>query len=106
MSQGYTRDQIAALEAAAANEAGAQQNYGINTAAALSGQPFMQQQPFSYGQAFGNAAQAAALGYDLGGGRPAGSEYTRPTQLPPGSQVQPVQGGAASYQQYLQRMYG
>jgi hypothetical protein len=72
-----------------------------------SSQPFTQQQPFSYGQATGNALNAAALGFDLGGGgRPAGSEYTRPTQLPPGSQVQPVQGGAASYQQYLQRMYG
>lgn len=107
MSQGYTRDQIAAQQQGAADEAGAQQNYGINTAAALSGQPFIQQQPFSYGQATGNALNAAALGFDLGGGgRPAGSEYTRPTQLPPGSQVQPVQGGAASYQQYLQRMYG
>jgi hypothetical protein len=105
MSQGYTRDQIAAQQQGAADEAGAQQNYGINTATALSGQPFMQQQPFSYGQATGNALNAAALGAELGG-KPAGSKYTRPTQLPPGSQVQPVQGGAASYQQYLQRMYG
>jgi hypothetical protein len=107
LSQSAINQQIAAQQQAAADEANSQQNYGINTAAALSGQPFMQQQPFSYGQAFGNALNAASLGYDLGGGgRPAGSEYTRPTQLPPGSQVQPVQGGAASYQQYLQRMYG
>jgi uncharacterized protein YneF (UPF0154 family) len=91
LSQGYTAGQIAAIQQAAADEANAQQNYGVNTAAALSGQPFMQQQPYNYGQAFGNALQAGALGYDLGGGgRPAGSEYTRPTQLPPGSQVQPV----------------
>jgi hypothetical protein len=105
LSQSAISQQIAAQQQAAQDEANAQQNYGINTAAALSGQPFMQQQPFSYGQAFGNAAQAAALGAELGG-QPAGSKYTRPTQLPPGSQVQPVQGGAASYQQYLQRMYG
>jgi hypothetical protein len=81
LSQGYTADQIAAIQQGAADEAGAQQNYGINTAAALSGQPFMQQQPFSYGQAFGNAAQAAALGYDLGGGKgtaPSGMSKTAP----------------------------
>jgi hypothetical protein len=107
LSQRYITDQIAAQQQGAADEATAQQNYGINTAQALSGQPFTQQQPFSYGQAFGNALQAGALGYELGGGgRPAGSQYSRPTQLPQGSQVQPIPGAATSYSQYLARTYG
>jgi uncharacterized protein YneF (UPF0154 family) len=68
LSQGYTAEQIAAIQQAAADEANAQQNYGINTAEALSGQPFMQQQPYNYSGAVNNALQAGALGYDLAGG--------------------------------------
>jgi hypothetical protein len=107
LSQNAINQQITAQQQAAADEATAQQNYGINTAQALSGQPFTQQQPFSYGQAFGNALNAGALGYELGGGgRPAGSKYSRPTQLPQGSQVQPIPGAANAYSQYLARTYG
>jgi len=103
LSQGYTADQIAAMQQTANETASAQQNYGVNQANLLSGQGF-QQQPFSYGQAFGNALQAGALGYDLGGGgRPAGSEYTRPTQLPANYQMQspqPYQGGTPNIPNY------
>jgi len=107
LSQSAINQQIAAQQQAAADEATAQQNYGINTAQALSGQPFTQQQPFSYGQAVGNALNAGALGYELGGGgRPAGSQYSRPTQLPQGAQVQPIPGAANAYSQYLARTYG
>lgn len=76
LSQGYTADQIAAYQNALDQEAAAQQGYGTNIANLLSGQPFAQQQPFSYGGAIGNALNAAALGYDL-----AGNQFTRPTQL-------------------------
>ena len=68
LSQRYTADQIAAMQQAAQEEASSQQGLAINQASALAGQPFAQAQPFSYGQAFGNALQAGALGYDLGGG--------------------------------------
>jgi hypothetical protein len=86
LSQSAISQQIAAQQQAAQDEANAQQNYGINTAAALSGQPFMQQQPFSYGQAFGNAAQAAALGYDLAGG---GGKGTAPSGMSKTAPVDP-----------------
>ena len=59
------------------SEAAAQQGYGQNIAGLLSGQPFTQAQPFDYSGAIGGALNAAALGYELGGG----SQFTRPTQL-------------------------
>lgn len=68
LSQNAINQQITAQQQAAADEANAQQNYAINTSSALSGQPFMQQQPYNYSQAFGNALNAGALGYELGGG--------------------------------------
>lgn len=98
LSQTAIANQIAAQQAAAQQEAQAQENYAGQQSSMLSGQPFYQQQPFSYGQAAGNAMNAAALGYYLGGG-PAGSQYTRPTQLPAGmGNPTPVAGGSpASY---------
>lgn len=101
LQQGYTADQIAAYQAAADQEAAAQQGYGLNVASALGGQPFTQQQPTNYGQMFGNAANAAALGYDLSmiaPYRPAGAEYARPTRLPSGMVPPPAQGNYANLQ--------
>jgi hypothetical protein len=86
LSQGYTAEQIAAIQQAAADEANAQQNYGINTAAALSGQPFMQQQPYNYSGAVNNALQAGALGYDLAGG---GGKGTAPSGMSKTAPVDP-----------------
>jgi len=67
MQQGYTADQIAAMQNAANQASQSQQNYSGQQANLLSGQPFTQTQPFSYGQAFGNALNAASIGYDLAG---------------------------------------
>jgi len=78
LSQNAINQQIAAQQQAAADEANAQQNYGINTSAALSGQPFMQQQPYNYSGAINNALQAGALGYDLAGG---GGKGTAPSNM-------------------------
>ena len=65
LSQGYTADQIAAYQDAINQAAASQEGYGVNVANMLSGQPFAQQQPFSYGRAIGNALNAGALGYEL-----------------------------------------
>jgi hypothetical protein len=79
LSQGYTQDQINAYQQAAENQAASQQGFAVNQANMLAGQPFAQMQPFSYGQAAGNALNAAALGYQLGGGNL--GVTTRPTQV-------------------------
>jgi hypothetical protein len=76
LAQGYTADQLAAYQNAMEQEALAQTGYATNQANILGGQGFAQAQPYSYGQAIGNALNAGALGYQLGGG-----QYTRPTQL-------------------------
>jgi hypothetical protein len=76
LAQGYTADQLAAYQNAMEQEALAQTGYATNQANLLGGQGFAQAQPYSYGQAIGNALNAGALGYQLGGG-----QYTRPTQL-------------------------
>jgi hypothetical protein len=84
LSQGYTQDQINAYQQAAENQAASQQGFAVNQANMLAGQPFAQMQPFSYGQAAGNALNAAALGYQLGGGNLGGGNLgvtTRPTQV-------------------------
>ena len=79
LAQGYTQDQINAFQQAAENQAASQQGFAVNQANMLAGQPFAQMQPFSYGQAAGNALNAAALGYQLGGGNL--GVTTRPTQV-------------------------
>jgi hypothetical protein len=84
LSQGYTQDQINAFQQAAENQAASQQGFAVNQANMLAGQPFAQMQPFSYGQAAGNALNAAALGYQLGGGNLGSGNLgvtTRPTQV-------------------------
>lgn len=86
LSQNYATGQINALGQTAQDTANAQQNYAINQAAALGGQPFQQQQPFSYGQAFGNALQAGALGYDLAGG---GGKGAAPSDMSKTAPVDP-----------------
>jgi len=77
LSQGYTADQIAAIQAAANQEAMSQEELAVRQAYLLAGQQYTPTPQTNYTGMVNNALNAAALGYDLSGMMP-----TRQTGTP------------------------
>ncbi len=101
LSQGYTADQIAAIQAAANQEAMSQQDLAARRASLLAGQQYRAAPQTSYTGIVNNALNAAAMGYDLGGMMTGGQRNYTPSFGPfpnslGGYRTSPVQLGTVS----------
>ena len=83
LSQGYTADQIAAIQAAANQEAMSQEELAVRQASLLAGQQYSAAPQTNYSGMVSNVLNAAALGYDLGGMMPARQTGTPLNSLGP-----------------------
>ena len=101
LSQGYTADQIAAIQAAANQEAMSQEDLAARRASLLAGQQYNAAPQTDYTGIVNNALNAAAMGYDLGGMMTGGQRNYTPSFGPfpnslGGYRASPVQLGTVS----------
>lgn len=101
LSQGYTADQIAAIQAAANQEAMSQEDLAARRASLLAGQQYNAAPQTDYTRIVNNALNAAAMGYDLGGMMTGGQRNYTPSFGPfpnslGGYRTSPAQLGTVS----------
>lgn len=101
LSQGYTADQIAAIQAAANQEAMSQEDLAARQASLLAGQQYYAAPQTGYTGIVNNALNAAAMGYDLGGMMTGGQRNYTPSFGPfpnslGGYRASPAQLGTVS----------
>jgi len=101
LSRGYTADQIAAIQAAANQEAMSQKDLAARQASLLAGQQYNPAPQTDYTGIVNNALNAAAMGYDLGGMMTGGQRNYTPSFGPfpnslGGYRASPAQLGTVS----------